>query len=831
MLISENWLRSWIDTQLDINQIAEHLTMLGIEVDSINSPVPQFSKVVLGKVFDIQKHPNADKLLLCKVDVGLKLNIICGAKNVEKNMLVACALDGAVLPSGTKIKKSKMRGLVSEGMLCSEKELGISDQDNGIMSIDIVYKDFIGKDIRDLLDLDEKILDLKITPNRGDCLSVRGIARELATVDGIKFKKSVKVEKTIHTNPKIHCPVFNLHNKNLCGRFSARVIKNINPNIPTPDWIVKRLVNSGQKPISILVDISNYIMLEIGRPSHVFDLNRISLKKDKSIDVRWAKDTEQIELLNNKSINCSSNLGVIADSIGPIAVAGIMGGSRTAVSEDTKDILIETAFWWPDAIRGRAQKIRTLTDASHRFERGVDFKTNVDDLNTITSLIISLCGGDAGEIVDYETKIPQIKLIKFRKSRCEKILGISVSSERVAKIFESLNITIEKKEKANDDIFHVTPPTYRFDLQIEEDLIEEVVRLIGYNNIPVKNPISSLSPKVVSETLLSFKTIRERMIYQDFYEVINYGFIDEKFSEKFFPSTFTEKKLLRLINPISSNMSVMRHSLIPGLIKNLVDNLKNQQKRLRIFELGRVFYEDKNVYDGHNSVEGVCQPYVLSGLIYGPLFTEQWGENLKIVDFFDIKKVLENLQNKRQVNSKKNMNNLPFLHPGRSAFIPQEFKQSKYYGPFSYFPSNIIGFFGEIHPEIVSELDLPHSPVVFEVDALSLIDNPLSKYEEISKVPTVRRDLAFTLPIEIESDEIIKFVLKSAKNFKNGKILKNFELFDLYKGEGIASNEKSLAFRVLMQDTEKTLEEKFVQSLIVEIVKIIENEFNAKIRS
>lgn len=832
MLISESWLRTWLDTNLSIEEVADVLTMAGIEVDSIDTIVPNFSKVVLGKVIKVAKHPNADRLKVCTVNVGKNLEIICGAPNVTENMLVACAIDGAILPGNIKIKQTKMRGISSFGMLCSEKELGISNETIGIMDLTNYNSTQIGESIRELLNLNEKILTLKITPNRGDCLSVRGVAREIfASTKCIMKNPIISFEKKSLVDLSIGSPKVLIHDPDLCGRFSARIIKNVDSKVKTPRWIVDKLSHAGQKSISVLVDISNYVMLELGRPSHIFDYDKITLINKKTIDVRWAKKNEKIKLLNSEEITCHEFFGVIADQEGPVAIAGIMGGERSAVKEGTKNIMIETAFWKPDAIRGRAQNLRFSTEASHRFERGVDFESTVADLEVISSIIQSICGGELGEITDQISDIPKCKKILFRKSRCEKILGMKVSDAQVKEIFKSLCFKYEVNSEETDDTFFVQAPAYRFDIHIEEDLIEEVVRMIGYDSIPIRLPVSDLKPKVMSEKLMNFQALKDLMVSQDFYEVINYGFIDDKLVNLFKSKNETQDISLKLINPISSNMSVMRHTLIPGLINVLVENLNNQQKRIRIFELGRVFIANNKVVANKNSVHGVEQPYRLSALIHGSTHHEQWGLEDKKVDFFDMKKILENLLTNLNFELRVINSEVPFLHPGRGALIFMNEKNLDSLDYFSALGDGVIGYIGELHPHLCSLFDLATPPMVFEVSASELTLKTFPSYKKISKVPVVRRDLAFIVPNYVSVGSIVVEVLKRKSSFKFGGLLLKFEMFDLYQGKGISDAEKSLAFMVLMQDTNRTLEEYMVESLVQDIVITVEKNFAAKLRA
>lgn len=607
-------------------------------------------------MLEVVKHPDADKLNVCQVDAGTgaTLNIVCGAPNVAPGIKVPVALVGAELPPAEEggkpfaIKLSKLRGVESQGMLCSARELKLSEDHSGLL---ILPEDTpVGQDIRDTLNLDDTIFEIKLTPNKADCLSVFGIARETAAITGAPLTpvdiRTVRVELDETLPVRIAAP-------DLCGRFSGRVIRGVNAHAKTPQWMVERLERSGQRSVSALVDISNYVMFELGRPSHVFDLDKIH----GGIEVRWGKRGESLKLLNGNTVELDETVGVIADDRHVESLAGIMGGDSTAVTLDTTNIYLEAAFWWPDSIRGRARKYNFSTDAAHRFERGVDYATTVEHVERITQLILEICGGKAGPIDDQAVNLPQRAPVKMRVSRANRIIGVKIDADEIADIFTRLGLPFER----DDDAFLVTPPSHRFDIEIEEDLIEEVARIYGFEKIPARPPVATSEMRATNETQRSIHDIRHALAARDYAETVNFSFVDAEWEHDFAGND----NPIRLLNPIASQLSVMRTTLFGSLISVLRHNLNRRADRVRVFEAGRVFLADSSVKAGELTVEGYTQPKRVGALAYGPAVDEQWGVATRAVDFFDVKGDLEALLAPAAARFVKAEH--PALHPGRSA--------------------------------------------------------------------------------------------------------------------------------------------------------------------
>src|SRR5690554_283454 len=602
MLFPESWLRTYVNPELDTEALSHSLTMAGLEVEETEAVAPAFSGVVVAHIVEVEPHPNADRLRVCRVDdgSGSLLQIVCGAPNAAQGLKIPLARVGAQLPGDMKIGPVKMRGVESAGMLCSARELGLSQDHAGLMELDAAAP--VGEDLRAYLDLDDTVFTLKLTPNRADCLSIRGVAREVAALTGAPMQtRSIEpVQPSIGDRlaVKVEAP-------DLCGRFAGRVIRGVNARAATPAWMKARLERAGQRSISALVDISNYVMLELGRPTHVFDLKRIQ----GGLTVRWANQGEQLELLNGQTITLEPDVGIISAGDIVESLAGIMGGEATAVTLDTTDIYLEGAFWWPEAIMGRPRRYKCGSEASHRFERGVDFASIPEHLERMTRLIVDICGGQAGPLDDQVIKLPAREPVSMRLARCQRVLGIPVTCAEVESIFTRLSLHHE----VHDDVFVVTPPSYRFDLFIEEDLIEEVARVYGFERIPDLPPVARAKMLVSPEGKRSPHALRARMAGLDYQEVINFSFVEEAWERDYAGND----NPIRLINPIASQLAVMRSSLIGGLLANIVHNANRKQSRVRVFELGRVFLRDPSVPDGDLSVAGVRQPQYLSAAAWG----------------------------------------------------------------------------------------------------------------------------------------------------------------------------------------------------------------------
>ncbi|HEF4731871.1 phenylalanine--tRNA ligase subunit beta [Burkholderia multivorans] len=798
MQFPESWLRTFVDPQMTTDELSHALTMAGLEVESLSKAAPPTSKIVVGRVLEVVKHPDADKLNVCQVDAGTgaTLNIVCGAPNVAPGIKVPVALVGAELPPAEEggkpfaIKLSKLRGVESQGMLCSARELKLSEDHSGLL---ILPEDTpVGQDIRDALNLDDTIFEIKLTPNKADCLSVFGIARETAAITGapltpVEIRPApVELDETLPV--RISAP-------DLCGRFSGRVIRGVNARAKTPQWMVERLERAGQRSVSALVDISNYVMFELGRPSHVFDLDKIH----GGIEVRWGKRGESLKLLNGNTVELDETVGVIADDRQVESLAGIMGGDSTAVTLDTTNIYLEAAFWWPDSIRGRARKYNFSTDAAHRFERGVDYATTVEHVERITQLILEICGGKAGPVDDQAVNLPQRTPVKMRVSRANRIIGVQIDADEIANIFTRLGLPFER----DGDVFSVTPPSHRFDIEIEEDLIEEVARIYGFEKIPARPPVATSEMRATNETRRSIHDIRHALAARDYAETVNFSFVDAEWERDFAGND----NPIRLLNPIASQLSVMRTTLFGSLIAVLRHNLNRRADRVRVFEAGRVFIADPSVKAGELTVEGYAQPKRVGALAYGPAFDEQWGIATRAVDFFDVKGDLEALLAPASARFVKAEH--PALHPGRSARIEVD--------------GRAVGWIGELHPRLMQKYELPHAPVMFEIDADALIARALPAPTDVSKFPPVRRDIAVVVDQAAEVQTLFD-EMKQALADDACRFVQKVVLFDEFRAKsntsgGLAAHEKSLAFRVTLQDPAGTLQDEVVDQAIQTLVE------------
>ncbi len=808
MQFSENWLRTLVDPKMTSDELSHLLTMAGLEVEEIEPVVPPFSNVVVARVVEVAKHPNADRLNVCQVDAGTGtlLNIVCGAPNVRPDMKVPCAMVGAKLPPGEdgkpfEIKIGKLRGVESQGMLCSARELKLSDDHGGLLELPADAP--VGQNFRDYYQLNDLRFTIKLTPNKADCLSVLGVAREVSALTGAELKPPAF--RPVEVNSQEKLPV-RVSAPDLCGRFSGRVIRGLNAHAQTPAWMKQRLERSGQRPISALVDISNYVMLELGRPSHVFDLDKIH----GGLDVRWGKPGESLKLLNGNTVEVDEWVGVIADQKEIESLAGIMGGDSTAVSLDTQNIYLEAAFWWPEAIQGRARRYNFSTDAAHRFERGVDYATTVEDIERITALIVEICGGKdtrVGPVDDHVVNLPQRKPVTLRTARAVKVLGVPVSDEQIADIFTRLRLPFMQEP----GLFRVTPPSYRFDIEIEEDLIEEVARVYGFENIPALAPVAPNTMRIAPEASRSLFALRRKLADADYQEVVNFSFVEEAWEADFAANA----EPIRLLNPIASQMSVMRSSLLAGLVANVRYNLNRKLNRVRVFEIGAVFLRNPETGDGPLSVAGYDQPKRVAAIAYGPAAEEQWGQPTRNVDFFDVKADLEALFAPRRPRFVKDQH--PALHPGRTARIEID--------------GCTVGVIGELHPRWQQKYDLPLAPVMFEIDAAGLQSVALPRYEEISKFPAVTRDIALVVKQSVSAQELSDAFFAERQRNPACAIMQAVVLFDEYRGKGLENDEKSLAFRFTLQDTQTTLQDEKVDAAMAAFVASVERQFGARLRA
>jgi phenylalanyl-tRNA synthetase beta chain len=797
MKFSESWLRSFCNPDWTSEQLADRLTMAGLEVEELSSFAPAFTGVVVAEVLGVTRHPDADKLNVCEVQTGSGIrSIVCGAPNVTPGIKVPCALPGAVLPGGFEIKPVKMRGVQSDGMLCSARELGLSEDHSGLLLLEPEAK--VGQDIRQAMSLDEKVFLLKLTPNLAHCFGVFGIAREVAALSGATLH--ARAIEPVPVGIQDRLPV-RISAPDLCGRFSGRVIRGVNARAATPSWIKDRLERAGQRSISALVDISNYVMLELGRPTHVFDLAKIH----GSLEVRWGRTGETLELLNGQTISLDETVGVIADEVQVESLAGIMGGESTAVTLDTTDIYLEAAFWWPEAIAGRARRYSFSTDAAQRFERGVDAASTVEHIEYITGLILSVCGGAAGPVDDLVTAIPERPPVTMRASRARKVIGVEFSDEQIAECFASLGLQFVR----DGDSFIVTPPSWRFDLQIEEDLIEEVVRIWGYERLPVRPPRAASPMRAQPEGRRSSLSIKQAIAARDYQEVVNYSFVGSELDHK-----LGHADPIRLLNPIAAQMDVMRTTLWGGMVENLRSNLNRKAARVRLFELGRVFHRDPSVRAGELSVPAISQPRMLAALAYGPALEEQWGQPTRPVDFFDVKADLQTLFGAADLRFERAPHEA--LHPGRSARVLLD--------------GQAIGWIGALHPALQQQLDLAQAPVLFEIGLDALLSRPVPVFAEVSRFPPVVRDLALVVDEAMPAGALLDALAQAAASSPSGALLRNVSIFDEYRGKGLENKEKSLAIRLWLQDTQRTLNDAEVGDLIQLLVDHVGRQLGARLR-
>jgi phenylalanyl-tRNA synthetase beta chain len=785
MKFSEHWLRTMVDPPLDSAELAHRMTMAGIEVEERTTAAPPFTGVVVGRVLEVERHPNADRLTVCSVDAGQRaaVSVVCGAPNVIAGMTAPLAQVGAKLPGGIEIKAATVRGVASQGMLCSAKELGLSEDASGLLALDASLKP--GRNLRAALDLDDSLFTLKLTPNRADCLSVLGVAREVAAITGAKLTppplKRV-VAKTKRTRR------VRVEDGNACPRFCGRVIEGIDPKAPTPEWMRQRLERSGIRSISAVVDVTNYVMLELGQPLHAYD----DAELEGDIVVRFPRKGEKLTLLNGQELSLDADLLLVADEKKPLGLAGIMGGEHSGIGDATTTVFLEGAFWNPEVIQGKARRLGFVTDAGYRFERGVDFANAPAAVDRATQLMIELCGGAAGPLVDVRGKLPARKPVRVRVARVERLLGVKIPAATIKRIFTRLGL----KPKQSGANFICTPPSYRFDLAIEEDFVEEVARLYGYENIPVAPAVQPQGFLPARETLRPTVMLSRRLVDRDYQEIVTFSFVDSRWEA----ALGADPGPVKVLNPIASNLDVMRTTLLGGLLDTLRTNVNRKLERVRIFEVGRCFLR---------TLDGYAQPVRVGGLAFGQAYPEQWGEAKRPVDFFDVKGDIEALAWPLPVVTEAASN--PALHPGRSAKVIVAGQSA--------------GWIGELHPRLLQAFDLPAAPVVFELDLDRLANQPLPVGHAVSKLPVVRRDLAVVVD-EGVSAQLLLDALVAAKQPPVDKVA----LFDLYRGPGIDAGKKSLAILVLMQDTARTLTDAEIDAAIAQLVRVVEARFGGKLR-
>ncbi|AOM40332.1 phenylalanine--tRNA ligase subunit beta [Xenorhabdus hominickii] len=794
MKFSELWLREWANPAINSEALSDQITMAGLEVDGVEKVASQFHGVFIGEVVECNQHPNADKLRVTKVNVGGErlLDIVCGAPNCRQGLRVAVAIVGAVLPGDFKIKSAKLRGEPSEGMLCSFSELGIAEDQGGIIELPLDAP--IGTDLRDYMKLDDNTIEISITPNRADCLSIMGVARDVAVINKLSMTEP-KIE-AVKPTTEATLPI-RVDAPEACPRYLGRVIKNVNVKATTPLWMREKLRRGGIRSIDPVVDVTNYVLLELGQPLHAFDLERLN----GSIIVRLAEQGEKLTLLDGNETELSAETLVIADEKQALAMAGIFGGEYSGVNAKTQHIMLESAFFSPLAITGRARRYGLHTDASHRFERGVDPQIQYKAMEYATQLLIAICGGEAGAIVGVtsESHLPKPATIILSRQKLDRLIGHYIADEQVTDILSRLGCQVT----VQNDSWQAVAPSWRFDMQIEEDLIEEVARIYGYNNIPDVPVRADLVMTSHCEADLSLKRVKTMLVDKGYQEAITYSFVDPKIQQHLHP----QEEALILPNPISADMSAMRLSLLTGLLTTVAYNQNRQQNRVRLFETGLRFVPDEN------AEHAIRQELMLGGVIAGNRFEEHWSMEKQSVDFFDLKGDLESvleLTGKLSGISFKAEEH-PALHPGQSAGI--------------YLENNYIGYIGVVHPELERKLDLNGRTVVFELLWTSLVDRVIPEMKEVSRFPSNRRDIAIVVPDNVAAEDVLVECKKVGINHIVG-----INLFDVYCGKGVAEGYKSLAISLILQDTLRTLEEEEIAATVNKCVAALEQRFQASLR-
>ena len=794
MKFSESWLREWVNPAVSREALSHQITMAGLEVDGVDAVAAEFNGVVVGEVVECGQHPDADKLRVTKVSVGSGelIDIVCGAPNCRQGLKVAVAMVGAVLPGDFKIKKAKLRGMPSEGMLCSYSELGIDIDSDGIIELPLDAP--LGKDLREYLQLDDAVIEVDLTANRADCLGMVGLAREVGVLNRQAVTEPQWQAVTPSTDAKV---AINVKETAACPRYLGRVVKNVNVKAATPLWMQEKLRRSGIRSIDPIVDITNFVLVEFGQPMHAFDLAKLT----GDIQVRLGNGEEKITLLDGSEVTIPSDTLVIADDARPLALAGVFGGEYSGVSDTTQDILLECAFFAPLAIMGKSRRLGLHTDSSHRFERGVDPEMQHKVMDRATRLVLDICGGEAGPVVEAKSDadLPKPAQILLRRSKLDKILGHHVPDSDVVEILERLGFSVV----AGEGSWQVTTATYRFDMAIEEDLIEEVARIYGYNNIPNVAPVASLRMSDHKETDLSLKRVRSLLVARGFQEAVTYSFVDPKLQNLVHPG----EQAMVLPNPISSEMSAMRLSMFTGLLTAVGYNQSRQQGRVRLFETGLRFVPDIH------AESGVRQQAMLGCVITGLQNDEHWSMESKTVDFFDLKGDLEAIIGLTVSASEFSFRVATHsaLHPGQCAEILRN--------------DRVIGHIGAIHPSLEKPFGLNGKTIVFELELDALLHTSLPLAQAVSKFPANRRDIAVVVDESVSAGDVMKLIRKVGENQLVG-----INLFDVYLGKGVEPGKKSLAIALTLQDTTRTLEEKEIAETVDSVVSALKTEFNASLR-
>ncbi len=816
MQFPESWLREFCNPSLTTAQLADTLTMAGLEVEELKAVAPPFTHIVVGEIKEAVQHPNADRLRVCQVDVGqgALLNIVCGAPNARVGIRVPTALVGAELPPGEdgkpfQIKLGKLRGVESQGMLCSARELQLSEDHGGLL--ELAADAPIGKNVREVLNLDDTLFTIKLTPNLAHCLSVYGVAREVSALTGAPLKAVAFPPVATSNSDKL---AVKISATDLCGRFSGRIVRNVNTQAKTPQWMVDRLARCGQRSVTALVDISNYVMFEFGRPSHIFDLDKIH----GGLDVRWGQPGEQLKLLNGNTIEVDGEVGVIADSAQVESLAGIMGGDATAVSDDTKNIYIEAAFWWPKAVAGRSRRYNFSTDAGHRFERGVDPQLTVEHIERITQLVLDICGTPettVGPMDDQQANLPKNPPVTLRVARAAKVIGMPVTQQQCADALGRLGLPFVQGEGT----VAVTAPSYRFDIQIEEDLIEEVARMLGYNNLPNTPPLAPTTAKLKAEASRSNADVRHALAALDYQETINFSFVEERWESELAGNA----QPIKLLNPIASQMSVMRSTLLGSLLQVVKYNLDRKAQRVRVFELGRVFLRDAAAADGPFAVAGVHQPMRVAAMAYGAADSAQWSRKEQGADFFDIKGDVEALLAPLQARFEPTEH--PAMHPGRCARVVLD--------------GQPIGFVGELHPRWRQGYELPQAPVMFELALDAVLARRVPDFRPVSKLQAVQRDIAVVVKEGVTHAALMQAIWAAPTQ----GLLRDALLFDVYRAKpvksgdgatpaagGLAADEKSLAVRLTLHGGDATLTDEQIDAAVQAVLARIASELGGRQR-
>ncbi|MGB1799863.1 MAG: phenylalanine--tRNA ligase subunit beta [Gammaproteobacteria bacterium] len=790
MKFSENWLREFVNPDVDSETLMHQLTMAGLEVDGDEPACSVFDGLVVAEVKSVSKHPDADKLHICEVDCGEKelLTIVCGAPNVRKGLRTVLAKVGATLADKPKLKAVALKGVTSYGMLCSAEEIGLGEGNDGI--IELSNSEELGKPLADIIDTNDTVIDVSLTPNRGDCFSLKGIAREVAVFNNVELadveiepvKVTSKASRNIKLSAKADCP-----------HYIGRIIENVDANVKTPLWMSEKLRCSGVRSINVVVDITNYVMLELGQPMHAFDNDL--LKGD--INVRFPDGNEKVKLLDESEHELKSDTLLISDDSGPLAMAGIMGGFDSAVTTESKNIFLESAFFLPESIIGKSRQYGLHTESSHRFERGVDPQLQEKAIERASQLILQLCGGEAGSVIEMisEKDMPKNEQVILRKSQIKRVLGIDLDEQFVSDTFSKLEMNVDYKENQ----WFIIPPSHRFDIKTEVDLIEELARIYSYDAINVATPSNHLAMRKPNSFHASVKQLREILVNNDYQEVITYSFIDPEVDKVL----NNKEKNLVLANPIAPELSQMRSCLITGLLNSLKYNIKRQQDRVRLFETGLIF----------EGCEELKQNYHIAGLCYGNTYEKQWDINNSSIDFYDLKNdvlaILTSTVEMERVQLKQS--ELEILHPGQAVDVLIDDVKA--------------GYFGQLHPKIAAKLDLKENVYLFDFEVNYLNKKNVVKFQPISKFPSVKRDISIIIDEEIPLFEVTSFIKSNAT-----EALSNLELFDVYQGEGIEKKKKSLALGLTFQVTSSTLRDEEVESIIGNILDGLFNKFGAKLR-